>query len=222
MRENPGLSLVAHARQSYMPGLLRGFAPWIMGQPDVAGVEGGMGSILEFLGLGRPAERPNEHGAETETVRKIVAELDQLEPERARFVAAFAYVLSRVAHADMNISAEEIRAMEALVVEHGGLPPEQAVIVVQMAKTQNLLFGGTENYLVTRELNRIATREQKLALVDCLFAVSAADDSVSSVEDGVIKQVAAELKLDHADVVQVRGGYRDKLAVLKKPEADGE
>jgi hypothetical protein len=41
---------------------------------------------------------------ETETVRKIVRQLDNLEPERARFIAAFAYILSRVARADINIS----------------------------------------------------------------------------------------------------------------------
>ncbi|NIM63068.1 MAG: hypothetical protein GTO30_15925, partial [Acidobacteria bacterium] len=62
-------------------------------------------------------------------------------------------MLSRVAHADLDISDDETRAMEELVIETGGLPEEQAIIVVQMAKTQNLLFGGTENYLVAKEFN---------------------------------------------------------------------
>ena len=61
-------------------------------------------SILEFLGLRRTDERTDaSESAETETVRKIVDRLDHLEPERARFVAAFAYILSRVAHADLEI-----------------------------------------------------------------------------------------------------------------------
>ena len=91
------------------------------------------------------------------------------------------------------------------------------MIVVQMAKSQNLLFGGTENYLVTRELNRIASREQKLALVDCLFAVSAADRSISTVEDNAIRQICAELRLEHRDFIDVRSRYREHLAVLKEP-----
>ena len=41
---------------------------------------------------------------ETETVRKIVAALDSMEPERARFIAAFAFILCRVARADLHIS----------------------------------------------------------------------------------------------------------------------
>ena len=178
-------------------------------------------SILEWLGF-RNTDGLAVASRETDTVRKIVEELVHLEPERARFVAAFAYILSRVAHADMKISDDETRAMERVVTEHGRLPEEQALIVVQMAKTQSLLFGGTENYLVTREMNRIAGREEKLALLDCLFAVSAADDSISTVEDNVIRQIATELQLEHQDFIAVRAGYRDRLAVLQQPEPPEE
>jgi uncharacterized tellurite resistance protein B-like protein len=89
-----------------------------------------------------------------------------------------------------------------------------------MAKTQSLLLGGTENYVVTREFNRMASREEKLALLECLFAVSAADTSVSTIESNVIRQIAEELKLEHREYAEVRSKFRDHLAVLKKPEAD--
>ena len=182
-------------------------------------------SIFKFLGLG--SQQPAQQGAartaaETDTVRKIVAELNDLPADRARFIASFAFILSRVAHADMQISAEETGAMERIVMEHGQLPEEQAIIVVQMAKTQNVLFGGTENYVVTREFHQLASREEKLALLDCLFAVSAADQSVSTAEDNVIRQISDELKLDHADFIAVRSRFRDHLAVLKKPGQPGD
>jgi uncharacterized tellurite resistance protein B-like protein len=86
-----------------------------------------------------------------------------------------------------------------------------------MAKTQNLLFGATEDYLVSKEFGRIATREEKTALLHCLFAVSASDESVSSAEDQTIRQIADELGLEHADFIAVRSNYREHLAVLKKP-----
>jgi uncharacterized tellurite resistance protein B-like protein len=174
-------------------------------------------SILRFLGLADPTDGPADGGAaETETVRKIVRQLDDLDPDRARFIAAFAYILCRVAHADLEISEEETRQMEQIVIEHGSMPEDQAIIVVQMAKTQSLVFGGTENYLVTREFNRIATREEKLALVDCLFAVSAADETVSTVEDNVIRQISDELLLDRAEFIGVRSRYRGNLGVFKQ------
>jgi uncharacterized tellurite resistance protein B-like protein len=190
----------------------------MMGARSPPGRTESLMSILEFLGLVKPSAGGAASGpGETETVRRIVERLDDLEPDRARFIAAFAFILSRVAHADREISDHETRTMERIVAEHGQLPEEQAMIVVQMAKTQSLLFGGTENFLVTREMNRIASREEKLALLDCLFAVSSADRSISTVEDGVARQIAAELKLEHREFIGVRARYRDRLAVFRDP-----
>jgi len=178
-------------------------------------------SILSFLGYDPARTATTGDSAETETVRKIVAALDRLEPDRARHIAVFAYILSRVARADLVISEAETRAMEAIVVKEGGLAPEQAILVVQMAKTQAILFGGTENYLVTREFNRLATREDKLGLLRCLFAVSAADDSVSVKEDNEIRRISSELRLTHEDFIAVRSEFRDHLSVLRKPPEGG-
>jgi uncharacterized tellurite resistance protein B-like protein len=170
---------------------------------------------MKFLGIEAGAAGSVE-SADTQTVRKIVDSLDRLEPERARYIAAFAYNLSRVAHADMNVSREETQAMEGIVRELGGLPPEQAILVVQMAKTQSLLFGGTENFLVTREFNKIAGRDQKLQLLECLFAVSAADESISTVESNEVRKISRELQLEHGDFIAARSAFREHLAVLKK------
>ena len=95
-------------------------------------------SILKMLGFGSSATNRATTAAERDTVRKIVDELDHMEPERARFIAAFAYVLGRVAHADLSVSEQETRSMETIVQKLGGLPEEQAILVVQMAKTMSL------------------------------------------------------------------------------------
>lgn len=173
-------------------------------------------SILERLGLKRDAGA-NAGGAagDTETVRRIVRELEALEPERARYLAAFAYILSRVAQADLEISAAETDKMERILQEFGGLPEQQAVLAVQIAKAQTRLAGGTENFLVTREFKEIATREQCLELLHCLFAVSAADDSISGAEEAQIRQVASELGFSLNEYVEVRSAYSDKREVLR-------
>jgi uncharacterized tellurite resistance protein B-like protein len=173
-----------------------------------------MMSLLERLGLAGGEQREEAPG-DTETVRRIVGKLEEMEPERARFVAAFSYILSRVAHADRNISEEETRSMEEIVGRLGHLPEEQAVLVVQIAKSQSRLFGGTENFLVTREFAEMATEKQKRELLDCLFGVSAADDSVSSVEETQIRQIASELGLSHREYVTARLAYSDKREILK-------
>lgn len=175
-----------------------------------------MSGILRWLGI-RPPDT-SDPSADTDSVRRIVARLDDMPEDRARFAAAFAYLLSRVARADLVIDPDETAEMERLIVERGHLDPDQAVLVVQMAKTQNRLFGGTENYLVAKEFGKLAGHDQKLALVDCLFAVSAAGGTISAVEDGVIRQIADELRLEHRDYIEVRSRWRDRLAVLQRPE----
>jgi uncharacterized tellurite resistance protein B-like protein len=170
-------------------------------------------SILQLIK--RNLSGDSSPSVETETVRKITKALDKLEPERAKFVAAFAYLLGRVARADMHISPEETAVMERIIMDRGKMPEEQAVLVVQIAKTQNILFGSTENYLVSREFNSISSHEEKMVLLDCLFAVAAADDSIATVEDNEISQIADELRIEHRDFISVRSQYRDCLAVLK-------
>lgn len=170
-------------------------------------------SILDLFG--RRGEAPANNQAETETVRKIAAELETLEPGRARYLAAFAYIMGRVALADRTISARETQTMEEIVRKLGHLPDAQAVLVVEIAKSQNRLFGGTENFLVTREFVEVSTAEQRQELLDCLFAVSAADESISSVEEAQIRQIASELGFSHREYVDARAVYAQHREVLK-------
>lgn len=172
-------------------------------------------SILERLGLKRGTDGGAAGPGDTETVRRIVRELEALEPERARYLAAFAYILSRVAQADLEISTAETDKMERILQDFGGLPEQQAVLAVQIAKAQTRLAGGTENFLVTREFKEIATREQCLELLHCLFAVSAADDSISGAEESQIRQVASELGFSLNEFVEVRSAYSDKREILR-------
>ena len=144
-------------------------------------------------------------------LRETLEALDHLEPERARYLSAFAYLLGRVAHADQHVSPEETRAMEALVRDQGQLSQDQAMVVVQLAKASNLLFGGTANFLVAREFSDLATYDQKLALMRCLFAVSGTDDAISTAEESEIHRIAKELRIDHPDLVALRVEHQRHL-----------
>ena len=171
---------------------------------------------MGFLDLFRAApKRRAESQTASDTVRKISQAIDELPPERTAYIGAFAFILGRVANADLDISDEEVAEMERIVERVGGLPEEQAVLVVQIAKSQHKLFGSTENFIVTQEFNRIASRAQKQALLHCLFAVSSSDQSISVMEDNEIRAISNELRLDHSDFIAARSIYREHLSVLK-------
>jgi uncharacterized tellurite resistance protein B-like protein len=166
-------------------------------------------SIRAWLGV----ERLDTH--ESAPLRETLEALDHLEPHRARYLAAFAYLLGRVAHADQHVTPEETRAMEALLREQGQ-SHDQAMVVVQLAKTSNLLFGGTANFLVAREFSELATYDEKLALMRCLFALSATDDTISMAEEGEIHRIANELRIDPPDLIALRVAHQRHLPGLSR------
>jgi uncharacterized tellurite resistance protein B-like protein len=136
-------------------------------------------SIRAWLGLDRP-ETP-----EPVPLRDVLAALDHLEPARARYLAAFAYLLGRVAHADQHVSPEETRAIETALMQHGELTEEQAMLVTQLAK--------------------------KLALLRCIFAVSASDDAISLSEESELHRLARELRIDPPDLLALRMEHQRHL-----------
>ena len=176
-------------------------------------------SLLKFLGLGGDAEAQqtaDDDTQDTDTMRRIAAELEALPEERASYLAAFAYILGRVAHADLDFSDHETLKMQEIVRDLGHLPEAQAVLVVQIAKSQVRMFGSTENFLVTRRFKEMTTTEQRVELLDCVFAVSAADESISVLEEGQAGQIAKELGLTHDDFVAARVTYKEHLETVKQ------
>ena len=177
-------------------------------------------SIFEWLGFGG-GSRGDNADVESEAVREITSRLGDLPPERARWVASFAMVLARTARADFLVSVEEARAMEGILEDLGGLDPGMASLVADMASHRDQLLGASEGYLATREFKKVAADGDRERLLHCLFAVSAADDSITLVEEEEIRQIANELGIEHAEFNRVRAQFRDKRAVLRDlPDRD--
>lgn len=168
--------------------------------------------ILELLGL---TSSDGDRGLQTTSVRRIVEALEALEPQRAQFLAAFAYLLGRVAYADLEISSSEVRVMEEIVTRYGELPADQARLVVQIVRAEHLQRGGTQNFQVTREFRKISTEEQRAELLHCLFAVSAADDSISLAEEKQVHQIAEEFGFSRRDYIDIRSDYNAKRSVIR-------
>jgi len=182
--------------------------------------------LRRFLGLDRSGVDPRlpagdtaapvpDSDAETATARRIVARLEALPHEEARYLACFAYVMSRAANADLDISEAETRLMEQFAVEQGGLDEAQAVLVVEMAKIQSRTQGGTEDFVVTREFRTISTVEQRLALLRCCFAIEAADGTITSEEASTVNEIARELDIERDDVNRIREEFHEQLAAVQ-------
>jgi len=162
-----------------------------------------------------PAPAAPTPEGDTATVRRIVGQLEALPPDRARLLAGAAYVVSRAANADLEITDDEVDLMERTLVERTGVTEAEAVIVVEIARQQARMFGSTEDYLVTREFKRVSTPEQRLGVLRACFQVAAANDEISSPESAVLSEIAAELDIEPADFDAVRSEHREQLSVVR-------
>ena len=168
-------------------------------------------TLWTWLGLDGPVVDEDSEG-----LAQIEQALAGLEPAQAHYIACFAYILTRGARADLQITDGEARSMQRIVAERGGIPPEQASVVVDIARIQSLRSGGTDDFLVTRQFNAVASHEQKVALLDCLFAVTASDESILTVEDNEIRNIANELKIDHPEYIAIRSRHVKYLRALRE------
>jgi len=151
---------------------------------------------------------------ETETVARIATVLSGVTPERARLLAAFAYLLGRVAFADHEVSADERAVMEVRLATEGDVSPDQAEHLVRLAVAATSSHGAAEDYQVAREFETLATRAEKLELLRALFTVSA-QQGITTVEDTEISRIASALRLDRADVTALRHEFRDAISARR-------
>jgi uncharacterized tellurite resistance protein B-like protein len=165
-------------------------------------------AILSWLGLSAEDTR------EQAPLRDVIEALERLEPDRAKQLARFAYLMGRVAHADRQVTAEETRAMEELVREQGALTADLAALVVSLAKSSNVLFGGTADFEVARDFAQSASYEEKLRLARCLFAVASTDDAISMAEETEIHRILTVLRIQPPDLTALRVEHKRWLPGL--------
>ena len=162
-------------------------------------------SLQGWLGISEAA------APEPSPLGDLVTALDRLEPARAQFLARFAYLLGRVARADQHVSDEETKTMETLLAGHGGLLPEQAALVVSLAKATHAMHGVSADFAITQEFADSATYEERLALARCLFAVAASDARISTTEEAELHRITNQLRIERPDLTTIRLQYRRAL-----------
>jgi uncharacterized tellurite resistance protein B-like protein len=172
-------------------------------------------SLLEWLGI--PSARARD--PEAEVVHRISHQLDSMDPAEARHLSLFAFLLARVAHADLVVEPSEVAEMEGMVATHGHLSPSQAAMVVEIARATQKMLGPTHNFVAIREFRDAATSEQKLGLLQCLFAVAAADGVVTGPEEEEIRTISRGLLLDDQDYLRVRSEFGEKRSVMRSLKA---
>ena len=152
---------------------------------------------------------------DTDSVKVLAAQLDELPPARARYVAAFAYILGRAANATGAMSDAERKQMTSLAGA-AGLGEAQGPLIVDMAASLSGEFGATEDFLVAREFKAISTMEERELLLRCCFLVMAADDEIDATESWLANRLAEELDVERPDLNAIRAEFHEQLSGVKE------
>ena len=160
------------------------------------------------------APLPKGAVGDTDSVKVLAAQLDELPPARARYLAAFAYLLGRAAHASGAMSDAERAEMVGLA-DAAGLETTQGRLIVDMAATLSGEFGATEDFLVAREFKAISTMEERERLLRCVFLVMAADDEIDATESWLANRLAEELDVERPDLNAIRNEFYEQLSSVR-------
>ena len=169
-------------------------------------------SLLRFLGLGGNAAGRD---AEPSSLVELGANLESMEPGEARLAAGFAYLLARVAGADLRTEESEEAAIADRLTTFAKLAPETAAVLAQAAIRVTEAHGGTDDHLVARAFRDMTEHEERLRLLRCLYAVAAADDTITTVEDNEIFEIATAIGVGRTDVIAIRREWKQYLGTLK-------
>ena len=169
-------------------------------------------SLLRFLGIGGASK-----GRESEpaSLAEIGAQLEALPPEEARFVAAFAYLLARIAGADLRTDSVERDSIVHRLETFAEIDHDLAEILADTAIRAATDHDATDDHLVARAFRDMSEQPDRVRLVRCLYAVAAADEEISTVEDNEIYEVAKAIGISHSDVISLRLEFKKYLGALK-------
>lgn len=169
-------------------------------------------SLRRFLGLGGGRAGRDD---EPDSLRAMTARLEAMPPEEARLAAAYAYLLARVAGADLRTDANERDSIVERLTGFAGIARDRAELLADLAIEAADEHGATDHHLVARAFRDMSEPPERIRLLRCLYAVAAADETITTDEDNEVFEIATAIGVGHKDVVAVRAEWRTHLGTLR-------
>ncbi len=122
---------------------------------------------------------------------------------------------ARVAYVDLDITDDEIRKLKEILRDWTRISPESIESIGNLAVDEMKELSGLENHLYATPLNDVLDKREKVEVLVALFALSAADGTVSNNESEEIRLVSKSLQLNDQFFTAARATVLKKLGALK-------
>ena len=82
-----------------------------------------------------------------------------------------------------------------------------------------MLYGGTDDYTITREVSKTATREQLQRLLRASFVVASADQTIDAGESAELDEIGRELGFADTEIRAMRAEFKESFAAVRAARA---
>ncbi|PIP72730.1 MAG: hypothetical protein COW89_04830 [Nitrospinae bacterium CG22_combo_CG10-13_8_21_14_all_47_10] len=137
---------------------------------------------------------------------KIPANLPE---ERLYFICLVGTLMAVIAHADGHFDPAEKKALKRCLVDQFSLKGKELALLFEVVEEQ--ARQDFDFYEVATELNRVASYNDRIHLMECLFEVSIADGGMSYEEAEEIRRITKALRIPHKTFIEYKVRALDKV-----------
>ena len=132
-----------------------------------------------------------------------------LPEEKLYFICLVGTLMATIAHVDDHFDAAEKKALKRCLIDQFALKGKELTLLFDVVEEQ--ARQGFDFYEVAKELNRVASFNDRIHLMECLFEVSIADGEMAHDEAEEIRRITKALRIPHKTFIERKVRALDKI-----------
>ncbi|MBT5632764.1 MAG: hypothetical protein HOJ13_08530 [Nitrospina sp.] len=132
-----------------------------------------------------------------------------LPEEKLYFICLVGTLMATIAHVDDHFDPAEKKALKRCLIDQFDLKGKELTLLFDVVEEQ--ARRGFDLYEVTTELNRVASFNDRVNLMECLFNVAIADGEMVHEEMEEIRRITKALRIPHKTFIEYKVQALDKI-----------
>lgn len=132
-----------------------------------------------------------------------------LPDERLYFICLVGTLMAAVAHVDDHFDPAEKKALKRCLTDQFSLKGKELTLLFEVVEEQ--ARQGFDFHEVAKELNRVASYNDRIHLMECLFEISIADGEIVHEEAEEVRRITKALRIPHKTFIEYKVRALDKI-----------
>lgn len=132
-----------------------------------------------------------------------------LPDERLYFICLVGTLMAAVAHVDDHFDPAEKKALKRCLTDQFSLKGKELTLLFEVVEEQ--ARQGFDFHEVAKELNRVASYNDRIHLMECLFEISIADGEMVHEEAEEVRRITKALRISHKTFIEYKVRALDKI-----------